>query len=111
MTLTTLLMILIFGVVFYLLMKSGGGCCGGHDHGGKEDHCGHGSSGDNKGTEHPHHHIDSEISENETDKDPVCGMKVKDHSIVSKHLDRTFHFCSEQCRKVFDLNPNKYAGA
>ena len=105
MTLTTLLMILVFGVFFYLMMKKGGGCCGSHDHGD------HDSSGSNKDTDHTHHHMEIENTENETAKDPVCGMEVKGDSIVSNHLGKTFHFCSEQCRKVFDLNPNKYAGA
>ena len=105
MTLTTLLMILVFGVFFYLMMKKGGGCCGGHDHGGND------SSGGNKGTDQTHHHREIEASENRTDKDPICGMEVKDDSIVSSHLGRTFHFCSEQCKKVFDLNPTKHAGA
>ena len=107
MTLTTLLMIGVFGVFFYLMMKSGGGCCGGHEHGNKKDDGGHDNSGSNKDPDHAHHHMEIE----NTEKDPVCGMEVKGGSIVSNHLGRTFHFCSEQCRKVFDLNPNKYTGA
>ena len=105
MTLTILLTIVVFGVFFYLMMKKGGGCCGGHDH------SGHDSSGCNKGTDHAHHNMEIEKPENKTDKDPVCGMEVKDDSIVSSHLGRTFHFCSEQCKKAFDLDPNRYAGA
>ena len=111
MTLTTLLMILVFGVFFYLMMKSGGGCCGGHDHGNKKEDDDLDNSGSNKDTNHAHHHMEIEKTENMTGKDPVCGMEVKGDSIASSHLGRTFHFCSEQCRKVFDLNPNKYAGA
>jgi len=112
MTLNTLLMIVVFGVFFYLMMKKGGGCCGGHDHGDKEDHGDHGNSGFNKDTDHTHHHMEIEkTSENETDKDPVCGMKAQDDSIVSSYMGRTFLFCSEQCRKVFELNPKKYTGA
>jgi len=110
MTLTTLLMILAFGVFFYLMMKSGGGCCGGHDHEGKEGHDGHENSGSNKDSDHSHHHMEIETSYISTEKDPVCGMDIKDHSIAGEHLGRTFHFCSEQCRKVFELNPHKYAG-
>jgi len=110
MTLTTILLILVFGVFFYLMMKRGGGCCSGHDHGGKEGHSGYGNSGFNKDSDHGHHHTEIETSGEGSEKDPVCGMDIKDHSIISKHLGRTFHFCSEQCRKVFDLNPNKYAG-
>ena len=111
MTLTTLLMIVVFGVFFYLMMKSGGGCCGGHDHGGEGKHGDHDSHGGKDGEDHTHHHLDIETSENGTGKDQVCGMEIKDDSIVSSHLGRTFHFCSEQCKKLFDLDPNKYAGA
>lgn len=111
MTLTTLLMIAVFGVFFYLMMKKGGGCCGGYDHGSQGKHDDHYSHGGKEDADNAHHHLGIGISEKETDKDPVCGMEVKDDSIVSRHLERTFHFCSEQCKKVFDLNPNKYAGA
>ena len=111
MTLTILLTIVVFGVFFYLMMKKGGCCCGGHEHGNKKEDGGHGNSGSNKAPDHTNHHMEIENIKNETDKDPVCGMEVNGDSIVSDHLGRTFHFCSEQCRKVFDLNPNKYAGA
>jgi Cu+-exporting ATPase len=105
MTLSILLMIMVFGVFFYLMMKKGGGCCGGHDHGGQD------SSGSNKDTDQAHHHMETDSVSDGTETDPVCGMKVKDNRIESSHLGRTFHFCSEQCKKVFNLNPNKYAGA
>lgn len=95
MTMSTLITILGIGVVFYLMRKSGGGCCGGH-----------GSSGD--GTDHEHPPKKPDFLKNETEKDPVCSMTVGNHSIVSRHVGQTFYFCSEQCRKIFDLNPNKY---
>ena len=34
--------------------------------------------------------------------------KEGNHSIGRNHLGRTFYFCSDKCRKIFDLNPNKY---
>ena len=111
MTLGNILFLLVIGVVIYRMMKGGGGCCGGHDHGGNNDHGGHADSGNGKGTGHPHNHMIIETSENGMEKDPVCGMETNHNSIASNHLGRTFHFCSDQCRKVFDLNPNKYAGA
>ena len=99
-----ILFLLVIGVVIYMMMKKGGGCCGGHDHGG------HDSSGSNKDADHAHH-MEIETPEKGTYNDPVCGMEVRDHSIVSRHLGKTFHFCSEQCRKIFDLNPTKFSGA
>jgi len=49
--------------------------------------------------------------------DPVCGMKVgrgagyapKDApKALRKYRDRTYFFCSEDCRTKFDLDPEKY---
>ena len=42
--------------------------------------------------------------------DPVLGLKELKRVCkpASEYLGRNFHFCSDQCRKVFDLNPNKY---
>jgi YHS domain-containing protein len=108
MMLGNILFFVVIGVVIYMMMKGGGGCCGGHDHGGKEGHGENGSSGSNKDSDHGHHHAEFEAANITTEKDPVCGMDIKNHSIAGKHLGRTFHFCSEQCRKVFDLNPQKY---
>lgn len=108
MTMSTLLWIVGIGVFFYLMRKSGGGCCGGHDHGETGGHGEHGSSTNNMGSDHDQRPKKLNFSRNETGKDPVCGMKPGNHSIVRNHLGRTFHFCSEQCGKVFDLNPNKY---
>ena len=108
MTMSTLLWILGIGVFFYFMRKSGGGCCGGHDHGNKENHGDHGNSSNTKDSGQEQHPKKLHFSRDEIDKDPVCGMKTGNHSIMRNHLGRTFHFCSEQCGKVFDLNPNKY---
>lgn len=104
MMLGNILFLLVVGVVIYMMMKKGGGCCGGHDHTGDDN------ATPNKNTDHTDH-LNIETSENRPEKDPVCGMIVNDTAIESRHLGRTFHFCSEQCRKLFDLNPNKHAGA
>lgn len=44
--------------------------------------------------------------------DPVCGMIVDPDRAVAKveYADRTYHFCSEACRKRFTAEPGKYAG-
>jgi YHS domain-containing protein len=44
-------------------------------------------------------------------KDPVCGMNVDPHApdaIKSQHGGKTYYFCSRQCKKNFDANPEKY---
>jgi YHS domain-containing protein len=99
-----ILFFLVLGVVIYLMMKKGGGCCGGHDQNGQ------GISGGKPTHAHEHNPGKPDASGNTIEKDPVCGMEVHDHSIVSSHLGKTFHFCSQQCRKLFDLNPHKHAG-
>lgn len=111
MTLGNILLFVVIGVVIYMMMRKGGGCCGGHDHGGNNNHGGHGGSGNNNDTGHAHHHREIEAFGSKADKDPVCRMEVQDQTITSSHMGKTFHFCSEQCREIFDLNPNKYAGA
>ncbi|MEJ2182864.1 MAG: YHS domain-containing protein [Nitrospirota bacterium] len=45
-----------------------------------------------------------------TARDPVCGMKVDaaraEH--VSTYKGKTYSFCSADCKKAFDLAPEKY---
>ena len=48
-------------------------------------------------------------------KDVVCGMTVNEqHSaakgLTAQHGGVTYFFCSKQCRKKFNLNPQQYAG-
>lgn len=106
MTTSTLLWILGIGAFFYLMRKSGGGCCGGHNHEENKPHEDHGSHGNDTKSESLPKKL--EASGNVTVKDPVCSMKVVNPQIVSNHFGRSFYFCSEQCRKIFNLNPNKY---
>lgn len=43
-------------------------------------------------------------------KDPVCGMMVDDAtSISSSYHGKTYYFCSDECKKTFDANPERYA--
>ena len=97
MTLVNIFWIIVFGLIVYMMMKKGGGCCGGH--GERED----------KSLPPTDNHA-RKVSHDDA-KDLVCGMDVTGDSAVSEFHGRTFHFCSEKCRKLFDLNPNKYAGA
>ena len=109
------LWIAAIGGLFYYMMSKAGGCCGGggHDHG---DHNQDGHKEHDSNSKHAAHH--EQIEEKQSPKfvdlrDPVCGMEVNKNSssLVSDHFGRTFHFCSERCRKLFDINPNKYVGS
>jgi Cu+-exporting ATPase len=99
------------GALVYYMMSKGGGCCGGHNH---KDH-GKEHKGNNPENEHAVHHRSLTANNapgSPAAQDPVCGMSVKKDATApaSEHFGRTFHFCSERCRKLFDINPGKYAG-
>ena len=52
----------------------------------------------------------------ESSKDPVCGMDVDETKAraagkTSQHGGVSYFFCSETCKKEFDANPAKHAGA
>jgi len=42
--------------------------------------------------------------------DPVCGMTIEDTDAVgtSVYEDKTYHFCSNDCKEEFDENPEDY---
>lgn len=43
--------------------------------------------------------------------DPVCGMPYDTmYKEWSVYQNDTIHFCSPTCKRVFDKNPEKYAG-
>jgi YHS domain-containing protein len=43
--------------------------------------------------------------------DPVCGMPYDTmYKEWSVYQNDTLHFCSPTCKRVFDKNPEKYAG-
>jgi YHS domain-containing protein len=46
-------------------------------------------------------------------KDPVCGMEVDEKKArrTSTFNGRTYHFCSDSCKKRFDDDPGKFATA
>jgi YHS domain-containing protein len=43
--------------------------------------------------------------------DPVCGMKVDENSAPAhtQFAGKKYSFCSEECRKKFEQNPEQYA--
>ena len=110
-----ILWLLALGVFFFFMMR-GGGCCGGHnhsDHGhGHGDHSGGGSDNDGlapRKADSPGR-IEHITAASQNSCDPVGGMTVggEGESPQSAHCGETFSFCSERCRKLFDLNPGKY---
>ncbi|AHC51217.1 hypothetical protein SUSAZ_03980 [Sulfolobus acidocaldarius SUSAZ] len=41
--------------------------------------------------------------------DPVCGMEVKENSqYKSMYKGKIYYFCSPQCKKAFDKDPQEY---
>jgi YHS domain-containing protein len=42
--------------------------------------------------------------------DPVCGMQVNQQNAAgrSAHQGKNFYFCSEDCKKQFDQDPEPY---
>ena len=47
------------------------------------------------------------------ERDPVCGMELRpgqeEASVVYK--GQAYHFCSVECRRMFEQNPEQYLGA
>jgi YHS domain-containing protein len=45
-------------------------------------------------------------------KDPVCGMSVdeKKANYRSEYMGKTYYFCNQSCKIVFDKNPERFTG-
>lgn len=43
-------------------------------------------------------------------KDPVCGMTVDSHKSAdwTTYLGSNYYFCSTECRRAFELHPERY---
>ena len=46
-------------------------------------------------------------------KDPVCGMEIdpKEAAGKSEYQGQTYYFCSPDCKKAFEKEPEKYVGS
>jgi YHS domain-containing protein len=43
--------------------------------------------------------------------DPVCGMEVDEKSSAKTEYDgHTYYFCSSECKREFQEDPESYAG-
>lgn len=43
-------------------------------------------------------------------KDPVCNMECDEKTATKvTHKGKTYHFCSDACKRSFQDNPEKYA--
>jgi len=42
--------------------------------------------------------------------DPVCGMRIeeKKSEVHTQFAGKRYFFCSEECRKEFEADPNEY---
>lgn len=45
--------------------------------------------------------------------DPVCGLEVEetDSQIAAEYDGCLFYFCSDECKKEFELDPEDYVAA
>jgi YHS domain-containing protein len=45
--------------------------------------------------------------------DVVCGMEVDPEEVteMTEYKDRTYYFCSKECKDQFEADPKKYAQA
>jgi YHS domain-containing protein len=43
-------------------------------------------------------------------KDPVCGMNAdeKTATVKSEYMGKTYYFCNQSCKVVFDKNPQRF---
>lgn len=43
-------------------------------------------------------------------RDPVCGMAVDQNkaAATSEYKGKTYYFCAQGCKRVFDADPEKY---
>ena len=45
-------------------------------------------------------------------RDPVCNMQVDEQNAPkSEYKNKTYHFCSLDCKEQFDNNPERYTQA
>ena len=44
--------------------------------------------------------------------DPVCGMELDPGQVEaqSRYQGKAYYFCSEECKRLFDENPEEYVG-
>lgn len=44
-------------------------------------------------------------------KDPICGVNVdeKTGTLKSEYMGKTYYFCSQPCKEVFEKNPKRFA--
>jgi YHS domain-containing protein len=89
--------IAIFAAGLFLMVRFG---CGGHMMGHAQSHAHVGAPGG--GADGP------PVAPNE-DVDSVCGMVVSASSAITATFEgKTYHFCSDSCRKRFEASPATY---
>lgn len=103
---------LLWGGLFFLMMRFG---CGSHMFGHNHGKRGHGSShqGHGHGCCGPTTGRSSREPKSETPAethfDPVCGTQVSaGKSKTSFHAGVVYHFCSRDCREMFEAAPENF---
>ncbi len=50
------------------------------------------------------------LGEKKMTRDPVCGMDVDENKaqLRSEHTGKTYYFCSQSCKEVFEKNPRRF---
>jgi YHS domain-containing protein len=97
MSFDTVVNIAIFAAGLFLMVRFG---CGRHMMGHAQSHAHVGAPGG--GADGP------PVAPNE-DVDPVCGMVVSTSSAITATFEgKTYHFCSDSCRKRFAASPATY---
>jgi uncharacterized membrane protein YraQ (UPF0718 family) len=43
-------------------------------------------------------------------RDPVCGMRTGAEGLSATYDGKTYRFCSETCKRAFEVDPSQYAG-
>jgi uncharacterized protein len=41
-------------------------------------------------------------------EDPVCGLHIDRSGFITSYNDQTYFFCSMECKKQFDENPERF---
>ena len=98
MSFDTVINIAIFAAALFLMVRFG---CGRHMMGHAHSQAHAGAPGGGSGG--------PPVAPNE-DVDPVCGMVVNTSSANTATFEgKTYHFCSDSCRKKFATSPAAYA--
>ncbi|MGB6864611.1 MAG: YHS domain-containing protein [Candidatus Aminicenantaceae bacterium] len=84
-----------------------------HAHDAEDTHAAEHAHAEHAHAEHAVHDHQAHAEENGMAVDPVCGMKLKkeDAKFTHVHNDKTYYFCTEECKDKFVKAPGNYIRA